>query len=134
MLFMSRTLSPYGFIAFPLAVLFVFTLAPTVLGLGLSLFDWNGGAAWPQFIGLDHFGALMRDVTMGYALRNTVLYVLMSVPPTVLLAFGLAVALDADWFWGRSVVRTLVFMPTIVSIVAIGFVWRWVLDDQAGLL
>ena len=29
--------------------------------------------------------------------------------------------------------RTLIFLPTVVSIVAIGFVWRWVLNDDAGL-
>ena len=125
---------PYSFLAFPLAVLAVFTLAPTVLGLLLSLFDWSGGDTAPVFVGLTHFEGLLADPAMGHALRNTLLYVLLTVPVTVVLGFLLAVAVDAEWFVGRSLIRTLLFMPTIVSIVAIGFVWRWVLDDQAGLL
>lgn len=131
---MQQSLSAYRLIAFPLAVLFVFTLVPTVMGLGLSLFEWNGGATLPRFVGLSQYRSMFSDETMGHALRNTLLYAVLSVPPTVLLSFLLAVALDAEWFVGKSVMRAVIFMPTIVSVVAIGFVWRWVLDDQAGLL
>ncbi|MFI4860812.1 MAG: carbohydrate ABC transporter permease [Phycisphaerales bacterium JB063] len=131
---MNQTFSAYRMIAFPLAVLMVFTLIPTVLGLALSVFEWGGGADVPRFVGLSHFRAMAGDETMRHALVNTLAYVALSVPPTIVLAFLLAVAVDADWFVGKSVVRATIFMPTIVSIVAIGFVWRWVLDDQAGLL
>lgn len=131
---MNQNASAYRLIAFPLAVLMVFTLVPTVLGMGLSVFDWGGGADAPRYVGLAHFRAMAGDETMRHALINTLGYVALSVPPTIGLAFLLAVAVDADWFVGKAVVRATIFMPTIVSIVAIGFVWRWVLDDQAGLL
>lgn len=129
-----QTSNAYAFIAFPLAVLFVFTLLPTIAGLGLSLFQWSGGQEWPAFIGLTNFRGLIADERFVASLRNTLIFVVASVPPTVLIAFALAVAIDADWFVGKSVTRTMVFMPTIVSIVAIGFVWRWLLDAEAGLL
>lgn len=131
---MNQNLSAYRMVAFPLALLFVFTLVPTVMGLGLSVFDWSGGATAPRFVGLAQYRAMLGDETMGHALRNTLVYVGLSVPPTIVISFLLAVALDADWFVGKAAVRAVIFMPTIVSIVAIGFVWRWVLDDQAGLL
>lgn len=128
-----RSINAYAYIAFPLAVLMVFSLAPTVLGLALSLFQWDGGRA-PVWVGLRNFQALFGDNRFGPALVNTIVYVVASVPPAVLVAFLLAVAVHARWFKGKALVRTLLFMPTIVSIVAIGFVWRWVLDDQTGLL
>jgi multiple sugar transport system permease protein len=128
----ARSLTPYSLLAFPLTILFLFTLIPTVLGLGLSLFEWNGGGA-PAFVGLKNFAALWSDPRFGPALRNTLVFVLGTVPATVILAFFLAVAVHARWFRGRTLVRTAFFLPTIVSIVAIGFVWRWVLDDQGGL-
>lgn len=127
-----RSANAYVFLAFPLTILFVFTLLPTILGLGLSLFSWGGGDA--RWVGLANFRALLQDDKFGPALRNTLLYVVLSVPPTVLLAFALAVLVNAKWFVGRTIARTIIFMPTVVSIVAIGFVWRWILDDQAGLL
>jgi ABC-type sugar transport system permease subunit len=129
----QRAINPYAYIAFPLAALTLFSLAPTILGFGLSFFQWDGGGS-PRFVGLRNFRALLDDHRFGPALVNTLVYVLASVPPTVLAAFVLAMAVHAKWFRAKALVRTLLFMPTIVSIVAIGFVWRWVLDDQTGLL
>ena len=135
-------LTGYAFVAFPLAVLLVFTLIPTLAGLLLSFFDWSGGALWtpdtgwrlPAFVGLANYERLLADRDIRHGLVNTFAFVLCSVPPTVLFAFLLAVALDAEWFRGRTLVRTVIFMPTIVSIVAIGFVWRWFLNDSDGAL
>lgn len=129
----SQTRAAYAMIFFPLAVLATFTLVPTLAGLALSLFQWDGGG-WPRWLGAGNFRDLAHDPRFVAALRNSVLYVVLTVPATVAVAFPLAVAVHARWFRGRAVVRTFLFMPAIVSIVAIGFVWRWVLDDHAGLL
>lgn len=128
-----RPIAAYSFLAFPLAILFVFTLVPTVLGLGLSLFAWDGGPD-PRWMGLKNFSDLAHDPKFGPALRNSVVYVLASVPPMVLMGFLLAAALNARWFRGRAIARTLFFLPTILSIVAIGYVWRWLLEPEAGLV
>ncbi len=126
--------SAWGFIAFPLAVVFLFTAMPTAAGVVLSFFEWAGGGS-PRFVGLENYRALFSGETFGPALRNTLLFAVLSVPITVLAAFGFAVVLNASWFRGRTLARTLLFLPTIISIVAIGFIWRWVLDPgQSGLL
>jgi ABC-type sugar transport system permease subunit len=130
---MRRSSGAYAFIAFPLAILFLFTLLPTVAGLALSLFEWDGGGL-PRFVGLANFAALERDPRFGPALKNTLVYVIGTVPLTVALGFGLAVAVHAKWFVGKTVVRTALFLPTVVSIIATGFVWRWMLDDAGGLV
>lgn len=116
-----------GFLAFPLAVLAVFTLVPTVLGLGLSFFRWGGGSD-AEFVGFANYAAMLADDRFWPTLRNTLVYVLLSTPPAIVIAFGLAVIVHARWFAGKALVRTLLFMPTIVSVVAIGVVWRWLLD------
>jgi multiple sugar transport system permease protein len=85
-------------------------------------------------VGLKNFAALWDDPRFGPSLRNTLVFVVGTVPATVGAAFLLAVAVHARWFVGKAVVRTALFLPTVVSIVAIGFVWRWVLDDAGGLL
>lgn len=128
-----RSVSAYSFLAFPLTILLVFTLAPTVLGLGLSLFNWSGSGT-PRFVGLENFRGLASDPRFGPALRNTLIFVVGTVPLTVATGFLLAVAVHARWFVGKTVVRTALFLPTVVSIIAIGFVWRWMLDSQGGLV
>jgi len=128
-----RPLTAYSLLAFPLTVLLLFTLAPTVAGLAMSLFSWDGSGS-PTWVGLDNFARLARDGAFGPALRNTLVFVAASVPATVILAFVLAVAVNAKWFVGKAAVRTIFFLPTVVSIVAIGFVWKWLLEADAGLV
>ena len=129
----QRSRSAYWFIAFPMAVLFVFTLLPTVAGLGLSLFSWDGSGR-PTFVGVQNFVQLARDQSFRPAVRNTLLFVVATVPISVVAAFGLAVIASAPWFRGKTMARTCIFLPTIVSIIAVGVVWRWLLADQGGLL
>jgi len=127
-------MSAWGFIAFPLVIVFLFTALPTVAGVGLSFFEWRGSGL-PRFIGLQNYAAAFSEPAFWYALRNTLIFAIVTVPLTVGLAFLIAVALEAPWVRGRTLLRTVFFLPAIVSIVAIGFIWRWVLDPTpSGLL
>ena len=132
---MSRSdrASPYLFLAVPMAVLAIFTIVPTLAGLGLSLFQWDG-TGWPRFVGIGNFRRLSEDARFWPALINTLVFVVLTVPAATLAGFALATAVHAKWFRGRSLARTALFLPTIVSIIAIGFVWRWLLEDKSGLL
>lgn len=125
--------TPYLFLAFPMAVLGTFVLLPTVAGLALSLFQWDGSGT-PRFVGAENFARLAEDSRFRAALVNTLVFVALTVPLTTALGFLLAVAAHARWFRGRAAVRTMLFLPTIISIVALGFAWRWVLDRDGGLL
>ncbi len=127
----TTSLNAYAFLAFPLTILLVFTLLPTIAGLALSLFRWDGGGP-ATFIGLENFRALAAGDKFTPALRNTLLFAFATVPATTFLALLLANVLHARWFKGKALVRTLFFLPTVISIVAIGFVWRWLLDADAG--
>lgn len=130
----ENSLSGWTFIAFPLAIIIVFTALPTVAGVALSLFEWSGGDS-ARFIGVENFHRILRDPTLGHALRNTLIFAAVNVPLTIALAFPIAVALHARWFVGRTLMRTLYFMPMVISIVAIGLIWRWVLEpSSAGIL
>lgn len=126
--------SAWAFIAFPLTIIFLFTALPTVLGIGLSFFQWNGGEAM-RFIGIANYRELIASSAFWPALRNTLLFAVITVPITVLGAFLIAVAVNSPWFRAKTVARTVLFLPTVVSIVAIGFIWRWILDPgPSGLL
>lgn len=126
--------SGWSFVAFPLAIVFIFTALPTVAGVVLSFFMWNGSAA-PTFVGLGNYQAAMtRDPQFWFALRNTLIFAAVTVPVTTILAFLFASALNSRWFVGRTLVRTMFFIPAVVSIIAVGYVWRWMLDPKAGLL
>jgi ABC-type sugar transport system permease subunit len=129
-----RSFSGWSFVAFPLAIIFVFSAVPTLIGVGLSFFEWTGGGA-PRFIGLRNYRDLLADPALWPAVRNTLVFAFATVPITTVAAFLLAVVMNATWFVGKTIARTLFFLPAVVSIVAVGFIWRWVLEpSDAGLL
>lgn len=128
-----HALTPYLLLAFPVVILSAFVVVPTLAGLGLAFVRWDGSGL-PRWVGLENFAGLARDGRFRAALVNTLVFVLATVPVTTLSGFVLASAVHARWFRGRAAVRTMLFMPSIVSIVAIGFAWRWVLDDRGGVL
>jgi multiple sugar transport system permease protein len=126
-----RSVNAWCFLAFPLGVIAVFVAAPTLIGIVLSFFEWSGSGA-PHFIGLRNYQELLHASAFRPALRNTLIFTVATVPLTVILAFLFATVLNAPWFLGRTLLRTVFFLPTIISIVAIGFIWRWVLDPSPG--
>lgn len=130
----SASWRAWGFIAFPLAVIGVFIAIPTLLGIGLSLFAWDGGGA-PTFIGMENYrSAFAGDAQLWRSLRNTLIFTFASVPLSVGLGFLIAVAIHARWFMGKTAARTMFFLPTVMSIVAVGFTWQWMLNPRAGIV
>ena len=128
----SRT--GYLFVAFPLAAITLFTLVPTAAGVLASLFDWNG-IGRPRFVGPANFIALFDpsvDPLFWRSVANTVAFALITTPIATIAGFLLALPASADWFVGRTLVRACLFLPTIISIVAVGVLWRWLLSDEIG--
>ncbi len=130
---MRQSVAGWAFIAFPVAVVFVFTALPAFAGAALSFFEWDGSGR-PAFVGLENYRSALGDAQLGLALRNTAVFAATTVPVTVVLAFLVAAALGSRWFRGRAVARTIFFLPTVMSIVAVGFVWQWMLNPRSGLV
>ncbi len=120
----------------PWALGFIFLLAgPAAVSLLLSLTEWSpvqslGEARW---MGLGQYQRLAADETFHKSLSVTARYAFLAVPLQLLVSLGLALLLDRS-FRGIGVARTLFYLPTIVSPVILGAMWRWILDGDQGLL
>ncbi len=81
--------------------------------------------------------AIVREVGtgqgFGLALNNTIYFALLSVPLSVVLGVLLAVLLSAQ-IQGQSIYRTLVFLPSVIPIVAASVLWVWMLDPESGMV
>jgi multiple sugar transport system permease protein len=119
------------FLAPTLIGLAVLSAGPILAALGLSLTKWDMLTP-PQFVGLDNYGALLADERFQKALRNTTFYTLVSVPLGLVLALGLATALNQA-IRGIAWIRTAYFLPLVTSATAIALVWLW-LYSPTGLL
>jgi len=122
----------YVFVAPFLIIFVVFQAFALVASLGLSLTDWKGanGGSW---VGLGNYFALFHDPSFLLALWHTGLLWLLTVP---ILSFGglaLAYLLLSPLVRLSKMFRTLLFVPTMPSLVVAGTLFLLLLDPTLGL-
>jgi multiple sugar transport system permease protein len=117
----------------PIVVWFVvFNVFPIVVGLGLSLTDWNILAP-PHFVGLINYSTLLGDSLFWQSVANTLYYAVGSVGLGTIVSLGLALALNQKLRF-LSVYRTIFFLPAVTALIAVAMVWRWLYDNEYGLI
>ena len=116
-----------------LLVYSVFALYPLIDVAGLSFMKWNGLTPTRNFVGLDNYVQVFNnDPVFWGALRNTILWTIMSVAFPPLIGFGLALGLNQN-IPGRAPLRALYYMPVIIAPIAVATMWRWMYDPFFGL-
>lgn len=111
----------------------IFSLYPIVSSLYNSLTEFNLFQR-PEWVGLKNYINLFtKDRLFGISLWNTLYMVIIGMPLTLLCGLTTAMLLNMN-IKGRSVYRTLFYLPSIVPVVASSLLWIWILNPQYGLL
>jgi raffinose/stachyose/melibiose transport system permease protein len=126
-----RQTYPYLFYVPSLAVFGVLFILPTVLAFGFSLTRWTLFDI--EFIGLDNFGLFLREPALINGLRNTLVYAVVTSGLKVIIGLLLATLLTSS-IWFRSLLRSLVFFPVLVSTVAVGITFAVLMHPSTGLI
>lgn len=123
----------YLFILPNLLGFIVLTLAPVLFSLLVSFTNWNlfGGLTKLHFIGVSNFVKMWSDVWFISSIQNNLIFTLGVIPTTLVLALLAAVVLNGD-LYGRSVVRTMFFVPYISNIVAVSAIWLALYNPDSG--
>lgn len=108
----------------------VFNVFPMVVGLALSLTNWNILNP-PRFIGLTNFVALVSDSLFWQSMGNTLYFAIATVGLGTALSLGLALALNQKLRF-VSLYRTIFFLPAVTALIAVAMVWRWLYDNEYG--
>ena len=85
------------------------------------------------FIGLSNYTKALADAEIWQALINTFKYAIVEVPFSIIISLVLAVLLNRKMA-GRSVYRTIFFLPMVAAPAAVAMVWRWLFNSEFGLL
>jgi multiple sugar transport system permease protein len=130
--------TPYLFLAPYLVLFLVFGFLPIVLGVWLSLHQWDFQLPNKPFVGLDNYKDLFTSGSVVYpqwwsSIRATAIFTVFSVPLLVVLPLGLAVLLNRS-FPGRTFFRAVYFAPYVLGVAVIGLLWRFLLDTNLGLV
>ncbi len=117
------------------AILYIVLLVglPFLLSLYYSVSDVTVASRAVHFVGLENFRRIVESATFWTALRNSVIFTIVSQFFVVVFANILAVALSAD-FRGKWLVRLLILLPWVapISLGAIG--WLWIYDSIYSII
>lgn len=126
----KRELIAYSFIIPNFIGFAVFTLIPVVFAFALAFMNWDGSNAI-TFVGFQNFAQLPTDTFFIAALKNTIIYVLGTVPLTMIAALALAIVLNQK-IKAKGFFRTVAFFPYVASLVAITSVWSMIFHPSKG--
>lgn len=127
----KEALAAYAFLAPNFIGFLVFTSIPVFASLGLSFVRWDLFSP-PQFVWIDNFIRLLQDRYFWYYCWNTI-YLMASIPLSMAGSLVLALALNQK-LKGIVFFRTVYFLPTICSGVAIFMLWRLLYNPDFGLI
>jgi multiple sugar transport system permease protein len=121
-------------VALPVLGSIIFYFFPMALGLFNSFFKWN--IIRPrEFVGLQNYiWILLEDDKVIQSFWATIRYLLIHLPLVIGAGLFFALALNDPRLRGRTVFRTIVIVPWVTSPVAIGVVWLFFFNPNAGLL
>lgn len=120
----------------PAIVIFVFGLViPLANTLELSFHKLRLGMPWErrEWVGIEQFSRVFADEAVHSAIRVTLLFALIVVIVELLLGLLLAFLLERP-IRGAAIFRTIFILPLMVSPVAVGLIWRYLLDGRIGLV
>ena len=116
------------------ALLLLFNVLPIFLGLGFSLFNYKPLNKIQPFVGLDNYTKFFHDPVSLIALKNTLIFVVVTVALNIIITLVLAQAISSmKRGWMRGFMRVVFFMPCVAPLVAASVVWRGLYDLQFGL-
>lgn len=127
-------LTPYWFLLPGYLLFAVFMIYPLVKSLQMSFYDWSIlPGADSEFVGLANYERALNDPTARLAMRNTLIYTLVTVPAQMALAMGAALLLHSITV-GKVFFRTLYYLPVITSWVIVSLLFKYLFQFPNGFI
>lgn len=111
---------------------FLLSVYPVVASLYFSLCDYSVLSP-PVYIGWQNYVDLVFDELFWKSLYNTIIYASLLIPLGFLVSFTLALLLNFD-LPGKGLFRAVIFLPSLVPMVCLAVIWRWMLNGEFGLV
>lgn len=130
-MFQERT--AYLFLAPILLLYTIFSLYPIIQTFELSFFNAKIVEQGP-FVGLKNYRDILAAPGFHQALGNTLLFTGGSTAVVLVLSLALAVLVNVSWVRGKTFFKIIFFLPVVTSLVAVGYIWKWMMDPTYGII
>jgi len=128
-----KKVRPYLMITPALIIFILFAIYPIGYMIYLSFHNWDLISPIKEFVGLNNFKELLQDELFLQVIKNSVIYMIVTVSGTMIIGVLLGVFLSKDTKINR-ILQSVTFAPYIVSLVSVAFIWKWIMDTDYGLL
>ena len=126
------SISSYMFLL-PAGVIYISVIVfPVFYSFFISLFRWNGIGRM-TFVGFNNFIDLFIDAIFIKALTNTLIWTVLSLFLTMSVSLWFAVILNKQ-FRGRTFFRGFFYFPTVLALIAVSVIWRWIYNPAFGFI
>ena len=129
----KRSLAGWVYLLPSLAIFAIFVIYPFARTIITSFFATTPAGGLTQFIGLSNFITLFTDPLYTQAIANTLIYVVLTVPLTIVIALLLAV-LTAQDLPGMGIFRTIFSATMGISVAAAAVFWNLLFNANSGVL
>ena len=113
--------------------LVILNIIPIFQTIYQSFFKTGDFGKGNKFVALSNYIKVFSDTEVWQALVNTFKYALVEVPFSIAISLVIAVLLNRK-IKGRSIYRTIIFLPMVAAPAAIAMVWRWLYNADFGLI
>ncbi len=113
----------------PLGIFWLFPMAEAIF---MSFTDWDYMSSTYNIVGLDNYRSIFSDSMFYDALKNTVVFTLGTLVPTIAGGLFTAVLLK-EKLAGSAIYKAVIFSPWVTPTVVISIVWSWIFEPQYGL-
>lgn len=118
----------------PAFVFFVgFFIIPTVYSFYLSFCDWNLMTGEITFENFQNYIGILTDPVFFQSIQNMLIYVVCTTIPLIAGALLVAVLVE-NCGRTKGIYRTLLYIPSIISMSVAGMMWQFVLNPTVGIL
>ena len=129
----EKLVSGILFVLPALALVLVVLVLPVIMSFRYSLTNWNGVSTEYQFIGFENFKNVIASSEFKTLFKNTFYLIILYVPVLNILALLFAVIIY-DIGKLANVYKVILFLPNIISMVVVGFIWRTIYNPATGPL
>lgn len=127
----KEAIDGYLFISPWIVGFLIFTLGPLIASILLSFTKWDIFSA-PEFVGVANYTKLFADPLFNKSLYNTFYYAIFSIPLGMAGGLFLAILLNQK-VKGLPIFRTLFYLPSVTSGVAVALLWKWIFNPEFGI-
>ncbi len=113
-----------GFAAPALIVYGVFLLYPAIYSIRISFTNWDGLSPVMKFVGLSNYAKMFKDPVMQTAVKNNIIWALVTIIVPMVMGFVLALAVNSKVYF-RPFIRTIFYLPAVLPLVGVGTIWNW---------